>query len=642
MKKSKILIVLIIILIIFLFYEIYLYYFKDDTSNITIPTPTPTFITPIPTMPSSTIVPLDNKEEIYNGIFIKYKDNKKTFNPTVDDDNTVVLEIDGKNNNNSDIYYEIVLNTDYNPDHIINKLTFNLMELDSNDNIINHLDVGRHNTLQNQIIYVGTISGLSNINKKYKLQVTNDGSSSYNKIDVSVKISLQKPESRVKGSEIVLKTITSHPNSTWTDPTDQVIYFSGTNGVVNYNYVWYSGKLWRITAVNPDGVMKLISESIITTMSWGKNIEFNGSWVYQWLNEDFYDTLYNPSNILVTNATWNYTMDNSTIARKPESLPNQKTVVAPVGLLSSYEYYNAYRNSKNTDNYLNINHYWWNITPQHSQAVRGTDNSGRQDLYDRHPARQERGIRPVIYLNNNVEFTGDGSKNNPYRVVGDIATPKGNTLLNTRISGEYLTFDNALYRIIDIIDNKAKIVRVDYLRDGNKPIEKHIARTIYYGRASNAQIEEYWDYYLNNIWYPTISSNYRNMIVDGTYYLGSYNLNTHYKNTICQDSNLDVVKVKNCTKYNDANHVYVGKVGLVRIGEMFAAQQLDYESSPPTLWTLTPFDDVENRIVHESNTLWHHATWGGYHVVHPTLYLKDNVKISSGTGLFNSPFVISE
>ena len=30
---------------------------------------------------------------------------------------------------------------------------------------------------------------------------------------------------------------------------DGTIYFSGDNNCINFNYVWYSGKLWRITAI---------------------------------------------------------------------------------------------------------------------------------------------------------------------------------------------------------------------------------------------------------------------------------------------------------------------------------------------------------------------------------------------------------
>jgi len=55
---------------------------------------------------------------------------------------------------------------------------------------------------------------------------------------------------------------------------------------IDFNYVWYSGKLWRITAIYPDGRMKMITEDPITAIYFGSNTTYEGSWMYQWLNED--------------------------------------------------------------------------------------------------------------------------------------------------------------------------------------------------------------------------------------------------------------------------------------------------------------------------------------------------------------------
>ena len=89
---------------------------------------------------------------------------------------------------------------------------------------------------------------------------------------------------------------------------DGITYISGTKDCIDFNYVWYSGKLWRITAIYPDGTMKMITDDVITTISYGTvNVNFytddsNSSYMYQWLNEDFLDTLYNYENIIVTDC----------------------------------------------------------------------------------------------------------------------------------------------------------------------------------------------------------------------------------------------------------------------------------------------------------------------------------------------------
>ncbi len=629
MNNKNIKIILIVIILILLFILGFVFFKKDDT----VITP------PIKEDDNNNPIEIKKGTKIYEDIYLNYENNKNILNMSSNSD-YIIFTLEGSVNSSETLYYEIKLNYVDGRDGIYNdKLTFNLLELNGNE-VKNNKELNS-NIINDKIIYRGEIQE-SIINNKYKLEVIKSNENiEYKDIIVNISISTEKNEIKKLAKDTLLSAINLHPNTTWID-SDNVIYFQGGNNAIDYNYVWYSGKLWRITSIYPDGRIKLITDNMMSTIAWGKNIEFNGSWVYQWLNEDFFETLYNSSNILDLEATWNYTIDKGHIPSRPSSLPNQKTSNAPVGLISSYEYYVAGKNSSSDANYLNLNHRWWHITPQGSSSIRSTDNDGTQDLNERDPGKYERGIRPMIYLNKNIEFTGDGTKNNPYKIVGDIKNATSNDLLNSRISGEYVLFDNDLYRIIDIIDNHTKIIRVDYLRDtSNKKMEKHISRTITYGSPSNTQSDEWWDYYLINIWYPSISNNYRLMIVPGTYYMGEYSNNTHYKNTTCIDSNLDIVKTKSCNKYNDNKHIYVGNVGLSRIGEMFSAQQLDFESYPPSMWTITPFDYQENRIIHESNTLWRHKTWGGFHVVHPTIFLNENVKIVSGNGNSNNPFIIN-
>ena len=157
---------------------------------------------------------------------------------------------------------------------------------------------------------------------------------------------------------------------------DGITYLSGSKACINFNYIWYSGKLWRITAINPDGTMKMITDDPITTISYGNDVNFydiskkgdtsyTGSWIYQWLNEDFLDTLYNYQNIIVENSTWNITNSNASsrdeisIKLPQITLINNSTIGknTPVGLLNSYEYYLSYKNTSYTSGYLNIGYY---------------------------------------------------------------------------------------------------------------------------------------------------------------------------------------------------------------------------------------------------------------------------------------------
>ncbi len=139
-------------------------------------------------------------------------------------------------------------------------------------------------------------------------------------------------------------------------------YLSGTNDQINFNYVWYSGKLWRITAINPDNTIKMITQDAITAITWNINTTYKGSWIYQWLNEDFLDTLESQENIIVQDAKWYATADSCSTSAKPTGA----TIDGKVGLLNAYEYYQSYKNLGSVDDdtaygsgYLNIGYIWW-------------------------------------------------------------------------------------------------------------------------------------------------------------------------------------------------------------------------------------------------------------------------------------------
>ena len=207
--------------------------------------------------------------------------------------------------------------------------------------------------------------------------------------------------------------------------TDGTVYLSGSNEDVNYNYVWYSGKLWRITAINPDGTMKLITENNITTIAYGiDDSKFyvndnEKSYVYQWLNEDFLDTLYNYENIINVNSSWNVTPNNS--STNATSCPEYDTVISisppknssegavivksNVGLLNSYEYYKTYENFgiyNYSNSYLNDGYDWWLVnqlvTLGNRESIWIVNKEGRvaSSL-----TTMNEGVRPVINLKSN-------------------------------------------------------------------------------------------------------------------------------------------------------------------------------------------------------------------------------------------------
>ncbi len=445
---------------------------------------------------------------------------------------------------------------------------------------------------------------------KYRIYVWIDSEYSQNEVNqtFSFKVNLyayndvpviEKPNDTLKKAIASHTTESCNPSITDDDGT---IYLSGTNECVDFNYVWYSGKLWRILSINPDGTMKMITEDTQSQISYNdKNLEnandFKDSWAYQWLNEDFLDTLYNYQNIIVTDTVWNYTYDDGDDngdPTNPEKLPNQKTVSASVGLLSAYEYYMGYQHGvvgekedRFTDTYISIDTYlkngdgFYTLTPSSIDKENlwiVSESSGFSDgnlnlgyyVLDRGSC-----IRPVVTLKNNLSIkSGNGTLNNPYKLMEDKELNLNeNNKLNSRLNGEYVEFDNDVYRIIKVENNNT--TKLISTKDHGRDFE-HFPNI--YGEGSD---NTYIDYFLNNDYYNAINLKYRNMMVEGTYYISKYVNDEHdknysYKRAICKDSNTKET-TKNCEKTTE---IWNGYVGLPIVGEVFAQSMVIYINNP--------------------------------------------------------------
>ena len=421
---------------------------------------------------------------------------------------------------------------------------------------------------------------------------------------------------------------------------DGITYISGTSDCIDFNYVWYSGKLWRITAIYPDGTMKMITDDTITAIRYGSNVNFytdesNSSYIYQWLNEDFLSTLVNSENIIVTDASWNVTNSNASSTSEISTKLEETTIVTvPVGLLNSYEYYKSYQNTNYGSGYLNIGYSWWLLNPYSSLDMWYASYNG--DAYHYSPSNYKFGVRPSVNLQSGITINGgNGTSSDPYTISGDIETiTAGTTLLNTRESGEYVNFDGDLYRIVAIENNTTKLNKMDYVRDSNNIVTtKNFSSNVTYGSGDS---ETYLDYYLNNTWYNSIAANYKNMLVVGTYYLGTTSIN--YKGAICATAS-NTVTTKDCEK---TSSTWIGYVGLPRYGEMFASQQESGYSSSSSMWLITP---------NSTSRVWYIGTNGAaaesdsppsnLYGARPSINLSSVVKITGGLGTKESPFEIS-
>ena len=401
------------------------------------------------------------------------------------------------------------------------------------------------------------------------------------------------------------------------------------------NYIWYSGKLWRAVSVNNEAkTTKLVTQWNISSINYSSgSTDFAGSYMEDWLNDTsvdgFLGNLRDYENFIVTDAKWNATLDATALGSITRPSDSGTIVTDAVGLLNMYEYQESFRGTTYGNGYLNNGLWWWTLTPYNTSYVRSVYSDGVAGISSPTNAT---GVRPSINLKSSVRIAdGDGTIDNPYRLNGDNDTNLSGTLLSSRYSGEYIRFgndENNLYRIVSHENGSGtKIVSDQPLKssgnflssvfDSNSSVSYSSSNTI--GAFLNGE-------YLTNY----VDTTYSDMIEDSTtWYLGTVGRGTSYKLAKYTDTNMS----------STTSSTIDAKVGLLRFGELMAGQ-FDRNENNTNYWTLTPYNtsyvrDVDNN----GNAYYFNPT--NVSVVRPSINLKSNVQITSGTGTKSDPFVLA-
>ena len=396
------------------------------------------------------------------------------------------------------------------------------------------------------------------------------------------------------------------------------------------NYVWYSGKLWRIVALNNNGTMKLVTDNNMTTIAFGETPPvYEDSYMKEWLNTVFLDTLYEYDNFIVTDYLWDTSLI-TTSSVKPEATT---TSSGPVGALNVYEYNRTNNFSTNSffDSYLNIGTLWWTLSKKDENynswtiANMGYDVSGT--------VTNAYGVRPSIVLKSNIIIgNGTGSANDPYTLKGDYQTAENNELLNRRISGEYIKFNNTIYRIIDTEEINTqlltKVTMMDYTVNKNT-----INTSVAFNDNSTFSDNTGIGLYLKN-WYEgeSISEQYKEMIATKEEGVGWY-----------QGPSEGIGMFFDYRQSLQGEKIST-TIGLPYYGEMFASHQIKGYKESVDFWLITQYQKDAIRSINSDGfaaTMTPSQTSG----VRPTFYLKSTVKIGDvdgdgkvGNGTINHPY----
>lgn len=375
----------------------------------------------------------------------------------------------------------------------------------------------------------------------------------------------------------------------FTDTLEKTINVSNLNGGLyiiedeyiyrfsaDKNYVWYSGQLWRMLKINEDKTIDLIMDETLTILN-ASNGDTN--YIENYLNE-FYQKL--DTDLLIETSCCTDSLDNI------NNITCDEKTNANITLLDLATYQQVGGNNS----FLNNGQSFWMINKNNSGNYWYINSDGSVAISN---DAKSLGVRPVVRLKKGISLIdGEGTKEKPY-----IVKEKQKNELQI---GEYIKFNNELWRITSFDNDRIVISSVDCLKENGKCLSKNFGNSNVFEKSSLYK-------YLNETYYQSLID--KDIVVKNSFGTGNY-IDYNYKNT-------DVKKIE----------VYVG-----------ISKVSDYYIGNKTNSYLLTMNDLEAVFTINEN--------GNYYLdfptkeknVYPVLAIDINVNIKSGNGTKNNPYVL--
>lgn len=288
------------------------------------------------------------------------------------------------------------------------------------------------------------------------------------KIDIKkVEIDSSKVNTKKNGTYEVVYTVSDSFNNKTTkirkinviQTISHVVKTNTNNGMYKgeeeNNYLLLSNIKFRIIGLDNNNV-KLVTDSDIS------NIDYNG--INDWLDY-FYDNLTEEAKkYIVKNTYCNNKTDMTNIDSNNDC--NSKTKNKLVYLLSVKDMNDS--KDQNGISYLFPSTISWlaNEVSDSTSLTTRDSFSGTNSQFMEFDKNYSFGIRPALTIKGDSLIKGgDGTRENPY-TFKETKTGKEDDYLNTRYTGEYITFSNRDFRIIKTEqDGTTKVVSTDTILD---------------------------------------------------------------------------------------------------------------------------------------------------------------------------------
>lgn len=385
------------------------------------------------------------------------------------------------------------------------------------------------------------------------------------------------------------------PNLKYDETLDEYYFYGNKDN----NYVYYSGRYFRIIGVDKNKNIKMITDEVQTSLAYGNLEGYEQSDVYSWLNGNdefegiFLNSLNNYENYLEKTRTC-----GDEVIEINEASCDLNLEENFVESLSVYEYVRAGAN----ESFLNNNSYFWTRSTSSDEAYYVFAKGGVSLADEKHMY----GIRAVITLKGNTIVTGSGTKEDPYSFENIEINKLGDVSV-----GQYLSYSGYTFRVIAKDEDKIKIAMNGYIKEEDEVIEREFSAV---DNKFDIKKKGNIGYYLNNDFYDTLENN--DYLKKGYFYHSRFETDDFsYKLT-----------------FDEKVEAYIG---LYQIGELFIN---DFEE----VFTLNGLDDnVDDTIyVVDLDNKIYGDNFESKYKIRPVLYLDSELNVVSGKGLSDSPYEI--
>ena len=362
------------------------------------------------------------------------------------------------------------------------------------------------------------------------------------------------------------------------------LYLDGESYMYKYaateNYLWYSGHLWRLISINEDKTITMIADESIALLipEYDENNYLND------FLEEFYNKL--DQELLVKHKYCSDKVDDL------KALTCDNKEEKSITSLDLYTY-NKIGGQKSFITNKTIfwlanqdgnNDYWY--IDEIGAAGKGTENIAHN-------------VRPMITIKDKIELvSGNGTYEDPY-----VVKESNNKVLSSAVTGEYIKFNEELWRILDINENSISALKLECIKNEEECLKYKFGSNITY---LNSTIYKY----LNETYYNNLEN--KDYLVKDKFYIGNY-----------IDYNFKTLKDNSIEAY----------IGLPKISEYYTQNYFDsYLITPNTFETIYTINENGNyylvKPTNEKN-------------IYPVINLDKNLNISTGKGTINEPYELS-